>query len=49
MSRWHEGVSFYGYWPEGDSFVFRGDGHYLCVSRSYIKMIAGLEHDALTR
>lgn len=41
--RWHEGCEALGYWAEGDSFVFKLDGHYFCITRGFVEKVAAGE------
>ncbi len=38
--RWHEGTEALGYWPEGDSVIFRAEGHYFAITKPYLQLIA---------
>lgn len=34
---WLEGVDLWGYWKEGDSFVFKSGTKHICISRPFLK------------
>lgn len=33
---WVEGVDLVGYWEEGESFIFKDDDIYICISLDFL-------------
>lgn len=45
MNNWIEGVDLIGYWPNGDSFVFKEPQKqtYICITKEFLEELLGVE------